>query len=112
MILAYAPALVGSSWQRRARRARKDNQATAGLRGEKGDPGPQGPPGEPGRAGPQGERGPPGIRGEKGEPGETALEIRDWQIDRENYRAIPIMSDGKDGPPLELRSLFEQFHNE
>jgi hypothetical protein len=30
-------------------------------------------------------------------------------IDRKNYRAIPTMSDGKGGPPLDLRPLFEQF---
>jgi hypothetical protein len=35
--------------------------------------------------------------------------IRDWKIDRTRYVATPIMSDGNEGPPLELRGLFEQF---
>jgi hypothetical protein len=68
-----------------------------GKTGDKGQPGPRGPQGE---------------RGEKGDPGEPAPEILGWQIDRQNFRAIPVMSDGKDGPPLELRGLFEQFHIE
>jgi hypothetical protein len=38
--------------------------------------------------------------------------IASWQIDRANYIAVPVMSDGREGPPLELRSLFEQFHTE
>jgi hypothetical protein len=33
----------------------------------------------------------------------------DWKIDRASYVATPVMSDGCDGPPLELRGLFEQF---
>jgi hypothetical protein len=53
----------------------------------------------------------PGPRGAKGEKGDSA-EIVGWRIDRENYVATPVMSDGKDGPPLELRGLFEQFHSE
>ena len=35
--------------------------------------------------------------------------IRDWKIDRARYVATPVMSDGREGPPLELRGLFEQF---
>ena len=35
--------------------------------------------------------------------------VRDWKIDRARYLATPIMSDGREGPPLELRGLFEQF---
>jgi hypothetical protein len=30
-------------------------------------------------------------------------------IDRERYRAVPFYSDGKPGPAIELRDLFEQF---
>ena len=41
----------------------------------------------------------------------VAVLIASWQIDRDNV-AVPVMSDGRDGPPLELRSLFEQFHTE
>lgn len=62
--------------------------------------------GRPGRAGPQGE---PGPRGERGEPGTS---IMGWKLDRAGYIATPILSDGKRGPPLELRGLFEQFQTE
>jgi hypothetical protein len=40
------------------------------------------------------------------------MTIQAWQIDRANYVAIPLMSDGSQGPPLELRTLFEQFYSE
>jgi len=33
----------------------------------------------------------------------------DWKIHRARYLAMPVMSDGSDGPQLELRGLFEQF---
>jgi hypothetical protein len=56
--------------------------------------------------GPRGER---GDKGEKGEPGPTII---GWEIDRATYQAVPIMSDGRAGPPLMLRALFEQFHDE
>jgi len=35
-----------------------------------------------------------------------------WRVERSKYVATPVMSDGKDGPPLELRALFEQFQGE
>jgi hypothetical protein len=38
--------------------------------------------------------------------------IRDWKIDRARYVATPVMSDGSEGPPLELRELFQQFLTE
>ena len=60
----------------------------------------------------QGKRGVAGARGERGERGPTGLSgatIRDWKIDRARYVATPVMSDGSEGPPLELRGLFEQF---
>jgi len=47
-----------------------------------------------------------GLRGERGEAAPT---IRSWEVDRTHYLAIPVMSDGFRGPPLELRGLFEQF---
>src|SRR5215813_14985496 len=59
--------------------------------------------GKRGAAGEKGERGP---RGDAGASGAT---ICDWKIERERYVATPVMSDGRDGPPLELRGLFEQF---
>jgi hypothetical protein len=65
--------------------------------------------GRPGRKGETGER---GIRGERGEKGEPGPSIVSWQIDRERYRASPLMSDGTVGPMLELRPLFEQFQLE
>jgi hypothetical protein len=65
--------------------------------------------GRPGRKGETGER---GTRGERGEKGETGPSIVSWQIDRERYRASPLMSNGMVGPMLELRPLFEQFLSE
>jgi hypothetical protein len=60
----------------------------------------------------QGKRGVAGEKGDRGECGPTGLSgatIRDWKIDRARYVATPLMSDGREGPPLELRGLFEQF---
>ena len=65
--------------------------------------------GKRGAAGEKGERGPPGPRGDAGASGVT---IRDWKIDRARYVATPVMSDGSEGPQLELRGLFEQFFSE
>jgi hypothetical protein len=59
-----------------------------------------------------GERGRPGEgqRGERGPPGIPAPTIAEWAV--RDYRAVPIMSDGSAGPPLDLRDLFEQYHAE
>jgi glutathione S-transferase len=65
--------------------------------------------GRPGSKGETGERGTCGERGEKGAPGPS---IASWQVDRERYRASPLMSNGTVGPMLELRPLFEQFLSE
>src|SRR5262249_54061071 len=65
--------------------------------------------GKRGAAGEKGERGLPGPRGNAGANGAT---IRGWKVDRERSVATPIMSDGSEGPPLELRGLFEQFFSE
>jgi hypothetical protein len=62
--------------------------------------------GKRGVAGEKGERGPQGA------PGSSGATIRDWKIDRARYVATPVMSDGREGPPLELRGLFEQFLHE
>jgi hypothetical protein len=59
-----------------------------------------------------GKRGQQGPRGERGPVGPSAPVIRSWQIDCERYQATPLMSDGSEGPALELRPLFEQFHME
>ena len=66
-------------------------------------------PGKRGIAGPKGER---GERGAKGDPGLSGTTICDWKIDRARYLATPLMSDGSEGPPLELRELFQQFLTE
>jgi len=68
--------------------------------------------GKAGKPGPKGESGEPGPPGERGLPGQAGLTIRSWQIDPERYRATPSMSDGRQGPALELRPLFEQYHTE
>src|SRR5262249_19568767 len=60
----------------------------------------------------QGRRGAAGAKGERAGRGPTGRRggpIRDWKIDRARYVATPVMSDGREGPPLELRGLFEQF---
>src|SRR5262245_13957445 len=65
--------------------------------------------GSRGGKGEMGERGPRGEKGDKGQPGADALTIVSWMLDRARYRAIPMMSNGKPGPELELRGLFERF---
>jgi hypothetical protein len=62
-----------------------------------------------GRRGAAGEK---GERGPKGDAGASGPTILGWKLDREHYLATPVMSDGRDGPPLELRGLFEQFFSE
>jgi hypothetical protein len=59
----------------------------------------------------QGKRGDKGERGLQGISGVPVF-IANWRLDGANYIAVPVMSDGREGPPLELRSLFEQFHTE
>ena len=65
--------------------------------------------GKPGIKGPPGER---GERGGKGDPGAPAPTILAWKVDRESYTVTPIMSDASEGPAIEMRGLFEQFHDE
>jgi hypothetical protein len=60
--------------------------------------------GKPGKPGPKGDD---GARGERGSTGPTII---GWRIDREAYTAQPVMSDNSKAPMLELRALFEQFH--
>ena len=62
-----------------------------------------------GKRGVAGARGERGERGPKGDPGLSGVTICDWKIDRARYVATPVMSDGREGPLLELRGLFEQF---
>jgi len=65
-----------------------------------------------GRPGCRGETGERGIRGEKVDKGEPGTSVVAWQLDRQRYRVSPLMSDGKVGPALELRALFQQYHAE
>ena len=75
----------------------------------------RGPQGERGECGARGERGKRGERGERGPKGDAPLSpplIKEWRIDQDRYIATPQMSDGRDGPPLDLRPLFERFMDE
>jgi len=65
-----------------------------------------------GGRGPAGEVGPRGRTGPKGARGEDAPTIIAWTVDPAHYRAVPTMSDGRAGAPLDLRDLFQQFLNE
>ena len=54
-------------------------------------------------------RGGSGFRGAKGESGANFL---CWKVDRKNFVVVPLMSDGREGPRLHLRELFEEYHNQ
>jgi hypothetical protein len=65
--------------------------------------------------GARGEQGLPGSRGEKGDKGargEPGSLLVSWHVDPTNYRAIPFLADGTPGPELNLRGLFEAYHEE
>ena len=62
-----------------------------------------------GKRGAAGEKGERGLPGPRGDPGLSGATISGWKIDRTRYLATPLMSNGGEGPPLELRELFEQF---
>lgn len=59
------------------------------------------------KAGKQGDPGKQGERGERGLPGPT---IAAWET--RDFLAVPVMSDGSRGPPLDLRGFFEVYHVE
>jgi hypothetical protein len=65
--------------------------------------------GRTGGRGEKGEQGLRGIAGERGAKGEPGASITGWTLDPEKYAAIPLMSDGRQGPALELRGFFKQF---
>jgi hypothetical protein len=71
-------------------------------------------PGPDWKAGPSGRRGEKGERGERGQRGEPGASVRivEWDIRAKTYEAFPLMSDGTLGPPIPLRTLFEQFQAE
>jgi hypothetical protein len=62
-----------------------------------------------GKPGPKGDA---GGRGPIGPPGAPGPAIIGWKLDAINYRALPVMSDGSECAPLDLRALFEQYHDE
>ena len=65
--------------------------------------------------GAKGERGEPGKvgqRGHKGDRGPSGAEIDEWRIARERFCVIPFYKDGKAGPPMRLRDLFQEFINQ
>jgi hypothetical protein len=51
-------------------------------------------------------------KGERGARGESPPAVVCWTVDLKNYRLIPTLSDGRAGPALELRGLFERFCEE
>lgn len=60
-------------------------------------------------AGRRGQQGPRGERGERGLPG---LYIESWKLEPERYLLTPILQGGHEGPPVNLRVFFEQYHEE
>jgi hypothetical protein len=65
-----------------------------------------------GKRGPAGEKGDRGAVGPEGARGKDAPKQIGWKADRKRFVAIPVMSDGSEGPPLELREFFEQYQVE
>jgi hypothetical protein len=65
--------------------------------------------GRAGKPGPMGERGESGPRGERGLP---SLNIESWKLEPERYLLTPILQGGHEGPPVNLRAFFEQYHEE
>jgi hypothetical protein len=102
----------GDGWQLLASRGKAGDKGQPGPRGEKGELGPRGEKGELGPIGKRGERGEPGPPGRRGDRGEASPTIISWAVDPVHYRAVPTMSNGKPGAPLDLRPLFEAYHQE
>jgi hypothetical protein len=50
---------------------------------------------------PRGKVGERGASGQKGDQGPNGAKIYGWEVDRDGYRASPLMSDGTVGPMLE-----------
>jgi hypothetical protein len=65
--------------------------------------------GPQGISGPRGDRGPRGLTGEAGPKGAPGAVIVGWTPDYASFKATPIMSDGSEGPPLDLRPFFQVF---
>jgi len=56
-----------------------------------------------------GSRGKPGEKGDRGSSAPAPTIVR-WET--RDYRAVPVMSDGSLGAPLDLREFFELYHAE
>lgn len=78
------------------------------LVARQGKPGNEGPQGAMGMGGRDGLNGKDGARGPAGPAGPS---LKSWRVDRLEYRAIAVMSDGSEHV-LDLRELFEQFQTE
>jgi hypothetical protein len=65
--------------------------------------------GRVGKPGIRGERGEQGLRGERGP---TGLNIESWKLEPERYLLTPILQGGHEGPPVNLRPFFAQYHDE
>ena len=59
-----------------------------------------------------GGRGEKGVQGPRGERGPSGPGIARWLIDRRDYTAKPVLSDGSEGAEINLRELFEQFQSD
>jgi hypothetical protein len=68
--------------------------------------------GKTGIKGPPAEKGERGERGERGPAGEPAPVIVAWRVDRKSYAVQPVMSDGSEVLPINMRELFEQYTDE
>jgi hypothetical protein len=62
-----------------------------------------------GGKGPTGATGAKGQRGARGQRGEAGPQIIDWVVDPVHYRVHMTLSNGKPGPVINLRPLFERF---
>jgi hypothetical protein len=68
--------------------------------------------GPQGIRGPKGEPGPRGLTGDAGPKGAPGAVIVGWSPDYASFTATPIMSDGSEGPALDLRPFFQKFLDE
>jgi hypothetical protein len=64
-----------------------------------------------GPTGGRGEKGDQGVPGRSitGPKGERGVDLVGWKIDAASYAAIPLMSDGEQGPALQVREIFQRF---
>ena len=68
-------------------------------------------------------RGPPGLKGDKGDRGERGkngitkilrqtVSIENWRVDTQAFTIAAELSDGSAMPVLNLRPLFESYHEQ